>query len=93
MGVSFKVSKIGTRYRPKPVRLSEEDDEPSPTEKDSKVSQPEVVILVQKEALCVACTGNLSTILLDVDFDEVFVFNWIILVLPPFILITLTLLV
>jgi hypothetical protein len=48
MVVSFKVSKIGTRYRPKPVRLSEEDDEPSPTEQDSKVSQPEVVIFGSK---------------------------------------------
>ncbi|KAJ3702538.1 hypothetical protein LUZ61_006243 [Rhynchospora tenuis] len=36
MVVSFKISKIGSRYTPKPIRLSEEDDEPSPTGQDSK---------------------------------------------------------
>lgn len=51
MVVSFKVSKIGTRYRSKTtVRLSEKDDEDSPIEEEAKVSHLELVILVQTDS-------------------------------------------
>ena len=38
MGVSFKVSKTGTRFRPKPVTLPEPTvDEPSENSKESSI--------------------------------------------------------
>lgn len=77
MVVSFKVSKIGTRYRPKPVPLLEEDDESGPIGQESMVSHLELRILVQKQhpLLCVYWESLLF--LFAVDINDVFVFNWI----------------